>query len=754
MRSHVYSKIARTGLIVLLGTALMLPAWMAVGPAGFAQSNASEGQSVPAVDAQMLLDAQRNAQNWLLNGHDYTNQRYSALDQITPGNIAQLTPRSIIHTGVHGPIEASPIVVGGVMFLTTAYSHVIAVDLASGTILWRYDPQLGPFVICCGPVNRGVAVVNGKVFLARLDAKLVALDAQTGRVLWMKTLGDWHQGYSETMAPTVIGDAVFVGSSGNEYGVRGFVAAFSQRDGRELWRWWATNPGWEGSWSATTPEGDNLHRDIAHEKALLRKYPNAWKTGGGAVWNTPAVDPKRHLMFFGTGNPAPMNDGSVRPGDNLYTDSIVALDYRNGKMAWYYQYMPHDLWDYDASSPVVLFELAQGGQTIPVLSQAGKDGFVYILDRRSGHRITRSPLIVPRLNQFATPTPKGVLIAPYASGGVNMSPTAYSPQTGYLYALGIDAPRFDVVHPGAKRNPPQTWLGSNAPYPNEWPTGRSGNVTAVDTRTGQIVWQTKTPQPMIGGAVVTATGLVFAGEGNGFVDAFDAKTGKLLWHFKTPAGANGAPIVYEVGGREYVTIGVGGNYTRHFTYGDAFYTFGIPQPGEAGPIMIGHPPVQAAAPALQGLTAGTFSVVAGGPKWMQVDESRKIVRVDINAAEVAKSTPFNFNGFSEGKLSITVPKGWLVQMAFINDGDIPHSLEVAKAGSQIPIQGEPPAFAGATTPELDAGLASHQSAAFQFRAGTAGRFRILCGVPGHAISGMWDYFIVSATATRPGIAIH
>jgi len=756
VRRQGWSTITRTGLIVLLGAVLTLSARMAVGPParGFAQSSVSE--SFPIIDAQMLLNAQQDAKDWLLNGHDYTNERYSALDQLTPENVAQLAPRFIIHTGVKGPIEASPIVVNGAMFLTTAYSHVIAVDLKNGNIRWRYDPQLGPFVICCGPVNRGVAVANGRVFLARLDAKLVALDEQTGKVVWTKTLGDWHQGYSETAAPTVFGNAVFVGSAGNEYGVRGFVAAFDQSDGHELWRWWATNPGWEGSWSATTPEGDNLHRNIAHEKAVLPKYRNAWKTGGGAAWNTPAIDPTLHLMFFGTGNPAPMNDGSVRPGDNLYTDSIVALDYRTGKMAWYYQYMPHDTWDYDAASPLVLFDLVKDGQTIPALSQAGKDGFVYILDRRNGHRIARSPLVVPALNQFANPTSKGVLIAPYASGGVEFSPTAYLPETGYLYLAAIDAPRFDVVHPGAVRQPPQTWEGSNAPYPNEWPTGRSGNVTAIDTHTGKIVWQVKMKQPMIGGAVVTATGLVFTGEGDGTVDALDAKTGKILWHAKAgDAGANAPPVVYEFEGREYVTIGVGGNFTRHFTYGDAFYTFGIPQPGEAGPVIIGHPPVETAVSAPRGLTAGTFTAAARGPEWMQVDEAHKIVRLDITAAEQAKDpTPFNFNGFASGKLNITVPKGWLVQMVFVNNGDIPHSLEVASLVSQIPIQGQRPAFAGATTPELDAGLASHQSAAFQFRASAPGRFRMLCGVPGHAISGMWDYFVVSATATQPSVSTH
>lgn len=209
----------------MLSAILALSVWITAAPRapGFAQSSST---GTPLITNQMLLDAQRNSKDWLLNGHDYTNQRYSTLDQITPENVAQLAPRSTIHTGVIGPIEASPIVVNGMMFLTTAYSHVIAVDLASGKIRWRYDPQLGPFVICCGPVNRGVAVADGKVFLARLDAKLVALDEQTGKVLWTKTLADWQQGYSETMAPTVFGNGVFVGSAGNEYGVRGFVAAW------------------------------------------------------------------------------------------------------------------------------------------------------------------------------------------------------------------------------------------------------------------------------------------------------------------------------------------------------------------------------------------------------------------------------------------------------------------------------------------------------------------------------------------------
>lgn len=750
MRQQGYPTVLRAGLIALLGAVLALPTWMAVGPPvrGFAQSSVSE--SFPIVDGQTLLNAQGDAKNWLLNGHDYTNQRYSALDGITPENVAHLVPRYVVHTGVKGPIEASPIVADGMMFLTSAYSHVIAVDLNTGKIRWRYDPQLNPFVICCGPMNRGVAVVNGKVFLARLDDKLVALDEQNGHEIWVKTLDDWRQGYSQTMAPTVVGNAVFVGSAGNEYGVRGYVAAFDQNTGHELWRWWVVGPGWEGSWRTTTPDGIPLHRNIAREKTLLTKYREAWRTGGGAPWSTPAIDPQLHLMFLGTGNPAPQLNGDMRPGDNLYTESIVALDYRTGKLVWYYQYLPHDVWDYDAISPVVLFDLKQNGQTIPALSQAGKTGWVYILDRRNGHLIRRSQAFVPQQNMFAEPTAKGVIVAPGTSGGSEWSPTAYSPQTGYIYVLGIHRPQRFTAH-FVERKPPQAWRGSAHPDLTSGP--RWGTFTAIDTRTGKVAWQAKTPEPMVGGAVATGGGLVFTGEGNGAIDAFDARTGKRLWSYKANAGANAPPVVYEIGGREFVTIGAAGNFIQPYKYGDAFYTFAIPQPGEAGPIVIGKPPLETAAAPAGELTAGTFTTPAGAPKWMQVDADKKIVRLTISAAEEAKSSPFNFNGFSNGQLKVTVPKGWLVQIVFANDGDIPHSLEVTRAAVKVPIQGEPPAFPGATTPKLDEGLPRHQSSAFQFQASTPGRFRILCGVPGHAISGMWDYFVVSAAATHPSVSV-
>jgi alcohol dehydrogenase (cytochrome c) len=746
------SKVLRLGIVALAGILLVWPASM-IGVPEFAQTSVSAGEMLPAVTDQMLLNAQSDAKDWLLNGHDYTNERYSALDQITPDNVGQLKPRWILHTGIQDPLESSPIVVDGTMFLTTSYDHVIALDAATGQIRWRYDPDLGPAVFCCGPVNRGAAVAYGKVFVARLDSKLAALDEQTGKEIWVKTVADWRQGYSLTLAPTVIGGAVLVGLSGAELNVRGFVAAYSQSDGHELWRWWAVpGPQWVGSWKTTTPEGDNLHRNIARERTLLATYPDAWKFGGVPIWSTPAVDPTLHLAIFGTGNPAPQLNGDMRPGDNLYSESIVALDYRTGKLVWYYQFLPHDVWDYDAASPVVLFDLQHNGQTIPAVAQAGKIGWVYILDRRTGQRIRRSEAFVPQQHILTPPTAKGVLVIPGSSGGSQWSPTAYSPQTGYFYVLGVYRPQMFQAHNG-NRPELQVWRGSAHPDVPNGPTW--GYFVAVDASSGKIAWQVKTSKPMVGGAVATATGLVFTGEGTGNVDAYDAKTGKVLWQFKTEAGANGPPVVFEANGEEFLTIGIGGNFVVPAPYGDAFYTFALPKPGQSGPAIIGQPPARAAIPPSSSFfTGGRLTAVAGQPGWVQADAGEKIVHFDVTVAQNSPNGQYDFNGAGKGALTVTVPQNWLVQIHFSNAADLPHSLVVQRTAAAIPVQAGAPAFVGAATPNAVSGLNTGQGADLQFRATSPGRFWMICGVPGHAISGMWDYFDVSPTSNAPSARMH
>ena len=304
--------------------------------------------------------------DWTTYGGNDWNQRYSTLKQITTGNVGQLVPRKIFQTGIArlGSFENTPIVQNGVMYVTTPYNTAMAYDLNTNKELWRYDHKLGTTIFCCGPNNRGVAIHGGAhVYMGTLDAHLVALDAKTGEVLWDKEVADPAFGYSITHAPLVVGDNIIVGVSGGEYGIRGHVTAYNAGSGEQVWRWYSIpapkgDPtfdekapnGWFGTWATKAEEAD-LHRDIAKEKADSAKYADAWQRGGGGVWMTPAYDKASNTIYVAVGNPSPDLDGSVRPGDNLYTDGVVAIDATSGKTKWYYQTVPHDIWDLDAVSP-------------------------------------------------------------------------------------------------------------------------------------------------------------------------------------------------------------------------------------------------------------------------------------------------------------------------------------------------------------------------------------------------------------------
>lgn len=507
--------------------------------------------------------------------HDYTNDRYSALDQINTSNVSQLVPRWIFQTGIVASFENTPVVYHGVMYVTTAYNHLFALDARTGRLLWRYDHKLGTTIFCCGPVNRGVGLGYGMVYMGTLDAQLVALDAATGKVRWKRQVADPTLGYSLTLAPLVYKNIVIVGTSGAEYGIRGFVQAYDARTGVPLWRWYTIpSQGWEGQWATTTPEGDDLHRNIAAEKAAWPKYKDAWKRGGGSVWQTPAADPQLNYIYLGVGNPSPDLDGAIRPGDNLYTESIVALNAANGKLVWYYQEVPHDVWDLDQTSPPLLFNVTVNGQTIPAVGAAGKTGWFYILDRRTGRRILRSQEFVRHENLFAQPTAQGVRMLPGANGGAEWSPSSYSPQTNYVYVAALEQPMTYATH-YAPYQKGKLWLGSAfTSIPGE---RQYGTFTAIDVNTGKVAWQKKVDQPMMGGSLATAGGLVFTGEGNGNFDAFDAKTGQLLWQFQAGAGVNAAPMAFELDGQEYIAVAAGGNFQLSYPYGDAVIVFGLPK---------------------------------------------------------------------------------------------------------------------------------------------------------------------------------
>lgn len=311
---------------------------------------------------------------WASYGRDYTNQRWSSLTQLTAATVPALAPAWAYHTGIRQSFEASPIVAGGTMYVSTPLNHVLALDARTGAKRWEYAHPLGKTVACCGPVNRGVAVAGGRVFMGTLDAQLVALDAATGARQWVATVGQPDSGHSITSAPLAVGGLVVTGISGGEYGVRGYVSAYDAATGRLVWRWHTVpspaEGGWWGTWATTDPFGTPLHRDVARERADSARHADAWRHGGGPVWQTPAYDSTLGLIIFTVGNPSPDLDGAVRPGDNRHTNSIVALELRTGRLRWATQVVPHDVWDLDPASPAVLVDVRDStGAVVPAVDR-------------------------------------------------------------------------------------------------------------------------------------------------------------------------------------------------------------------------------------------------------------------------------------------------------------------------------------------------------------------------------------------------
>jgi PQQ-dependent dehydrogenase (methanol/ethanol family) len=524
--------------------------------------------------------------DWTTYGGDQWNQRYSGLNEINASNVAKLVPRGMLQTGIAklGSFENTPVIMGGKAFVTTPFNTAIAYDLVTGKQLWRYEHKLGTTIYCCGPNNRGVGVHGPHVYMGTLDARLVALNGATGEVVWDIEVADPTYGYSITHAPLVIDNNVIVGVSGGEYGIRGHVTAYDAVTGKQVWRWYSIpapkgDPtfddkapnGWWGTWAAKTPDGADLHRDVAKEKGDSAKSADAWTRGGGGVWMTPAYDPESKTIYVAVGNPSPDLDGGSRPGDNLYTDAIVAIDATTGKTKWYYQTVPHDVWDLDAVSPPVVATV--GGKKVVV--HAGKTGWVYVLDAATGKLVRRSDAFVPQENMFALPTGgEGTRMLPGANGGSEWSPISIDPTLGYAYVAALHQPMWYRTN-YAPWEKGRLWLGSAfVAIPTE---EQYGLFSAVNLATGKIAWQKKVPQPMMGGALSTAGGLTFTGEGNGNFNAYDSKTGNLLWTFNAGAGCNSAPMSFKHKGEQMIGVACGGNYQLNYPLGSAVMFFGLPK---------------------------------------------------------------------------------------------------------------------------------------------------------------------------------
>jgi alcohol dehydrogenase (cytochrome c) len=514
------------------------------------------------VSYERLSLAAKEPQNWLMYSGSYMSQRYSTLDQIAPGNVGKLEQKWVFQAESLQKFETTPLVLDGIMYLTQPPNDVVALDAKTGRVFWIYQyrpaPQSKP---CCGAVNRGLAILGDSLFMATIDARLIAIDARNGKPLWNTKVADHDAGYAMTLAPLVVKDKVVVGVAGGEYGIRGFLAAYDARTGKEAWRF-NNIPGPGEPGHETWPADD------------------AWRHGGASVWVTGSFDPELNLTYWGIGNPGPDWNASQRKGDNLYSDSVVALDADTGKLKWHFQFTPNDPYDYDSVQVPVLADANWDGRMRKLMLWANRNGFFYALDRTNGKFLSGHPFV--KVNwasglddsgrPLLTPQPPGTPTYPGVQGGTNWYSPSYSPRTGLFYVPAWEDYATIFVSEAVEYVPGQHFVGGRptSPIPGSPSPGLRGgpinttteaaghgSVMALDIRTGQKKWKFDMTDVTDAGILTTASDLLFTGGREGYFHALDAKTGALLWKASVGGAVAAAPITYRVDGKQYVAIAAG-----------------------------------------------------------------------------------------------------------------------------------------------------------------------------------------------------
>jgi len=532
------------------------------------------GQVGAQVPYDRIVNATEEPENWLTYNGDYMSQRYSRLDQITPDNVTSLELKWILQNQVFGAWQSNPIIVDGVMYVTERPNSVMAVDAITGRVFWkfRHTPSENARV-CCGANNRGVAVLDDRVFMGTLDARLIALDRINGQPLWNAEVADVNLAYSVTMAPLVVKDKIIIGVGGGEYGIRGYVAAFDAETGEQAWKTYTIpGPGEPGhdSW-----EGDD------------------WEHGGASVWITGSFDPELNLTYWGVGNPGPDWNAGQRPGDNLFSDSVIALDADTGELEWYFQFTPNDGYDYDSVQVPVLADMVWRGEPKKVMMWANRNGYFYVLDRVTGLFLEGKPFVTVNWSSgldengrpIPTPQPEGMPTYPGNQGGTNWYPPSYSPRTGLFYFSAWE--NYATIYRAEESEyvPGQAFLGGGfsvlAPSPdaptigigrtnpiNNW-TDEVGyaSLKAMDPQTGEAVWSYNQYDVSDSGMLTTATDLLFTGGREGYFHAIDARSGDLIWNVNLGGQIVMAPVTYMVDGIQYVSV-ISGNGLSTFALRD------------------------------------------------------------------------------------------------------------------------------------------------------------------------------------------
>jgi alcohol dehydrogenase (cytochrome c) len=532
------------------------------------------GASVSAqVTYDRILHADREPQNWLTYSGGYSSQRYSLLTGITRTNVHSLALKWVWRPRYLDKMETTPLVVDGVMY-AVQNSEVVAFDAATGRSFWRFQYRVPPESNAYLMVIKGLAIGDDRVFWATYDGHLIAIDAKTGTLVWNKTLVDWHKGWQFNVAPLVVKDKVILGPATNEYGVNCWIAAFDVHTGAEIWRF------------KTVPEPG--------EKGNETWPGNSWEHGGAPIWVTGSYDPETKLTFWGTGNPNPgWNGGPRNPGDNLYADSVVALDADTGQLKWYYQFTPNDEFDWDSVQVPVLADLEWQGRQRKVMLWGNRNGFYYALDRVSGQFLLGKAFVKQNWNlgfdngrpvkaPGAKPTPEGSYIEPGTQGGTNWYSPSFSPRTGLFYlsvwdnysviSKSAEVPPWEAGRKYTGRAPATpaatgraTGPGPRAGAPFRDESEGFGAVRAIDPKTGEKKWDFTMVDYTESGILTTASDLLFSGGREGHFFALDAKTGELLWKVNLGGTVASGPITYAVDGRQYVSVCADG----------ALYVFGL-----------------------------------------------------------------------------------------------------------------------------------------------------------------------------------
>ena len=509
-----------------------------------------------------IQSAQKEPHNWLTYSGSYMSQRYSQLTQITPANAKSLELKWVFQARWLDYYQTTPLVVDGVMY-TTQGNDVLALDAATGKIFWifPYAPA-SDARFCCGRITRGLAILGDTLFLATVDAHLIAIDAKSGRALWRRVVAPAASGYSMTLAPLVIKDKVIVGTAGGEFGIRGFIAAYDTASGKEAWRF------------NTVP----LPGEPGHDT-----WGEGWKHGGASIWLTGSYDPETNLTYWGVGNPGPDYNAETRPGDNLYSNSVVALDADTGKLKWHYQFSPADEFDWDAVQIPVLADISWQGQRRNAMLWANRNGFFYVLDRRTGEFLQATPIARQNWNAGfdkkgrpirtanAAPSREGTLIYPGNQGATNWFNPSYSPRTGLFYVnvwenthtvfARADQPYKEggaYTQGRLTTNYPGRGIAAGmraAQRPNlRMEEENYGTVRAFDPQTGKWKWEYKMSDLTDAGILTTASDVLFTGGREGYFFALDARDGSLLWKIQLGGPTQNGPMTYSIDGRQYVAV--------------------------------------------------------------------------------------------------------------------------------------------------------------------------------------------------------